>query len=276
MSYQHTAVNWLSARDKGIPVVYRPDYRCSSYKHRGGTLNPFGCATHHIRASQLETIVEKYLDAIGKTLSGQDGDLTGGTVRIEQAPMSFDEQDPQERIGIEEEIARLEAENKRVWDIACKCDTESAFQNSKDTMRGHDKRIAELKKRLAEMAERLTPDEMLRRVEAAKQTLRDSNYRAKKEAVAKVIDRIDCYFERFGLCKYRLSSVKIIPVTVEFQASDTPEETVQKTDLLEQQKIGLTGLEQDGVKSAGNVRFTTAGVPYEGGRMRADVEISAT
>ena len=108
-------------------------------------------------------------------------------------------------------------------------------------MQRNDDTIEELRAELRAMSERLTKEEMLARISRTIDLMKEGRDRAKKEALSKIIRRIDCYFVPTGGLgrshspKYRLAGVQFIPVCVSVEVEDSLEERDRKRRLFVKQ-----------------------------------------
>jgi hypothetical protein len=230
-----------------------PYYRCSAYQQYGTKGNPFGCKAHLIKASVFEGLIETYLIATQQK-AGFDRQVETGkpAITIESKPVSFDAPDPAHKQGLIAEKKRLERGRDTILERAFQFDSAYAMDKAKEKVKASDARIAELEDELKRIEKHFTKEEYDRRVNDALTTIREGTDRAKKEALSKVLERIDCYFvDTPGKIRnYRLAKVVFTPVALCGSWSNTEEENERSHAM--QKKIlateGKRGRVQVGVK----------------------------
>ena len=230
-------------------LEYIPHYRCGTYRHRGFIPNPTGCKSNFVKANVLERLVEQYLSA---TQQRQQWDSIANTeqeqqIKVEAVPVSFGPTGKESEKRLLHEREQLKQENKRLWDNACSIGG-SALELAKEDMPANDNKIKVIDAALEELANRITPEQWEKRKETALLAIKEGTYRAKKEALSKVLERIDCYFEhdmnaKGSMPQYHLAKVKFFPVPLVYSDTDTKEALAAKNKI----QAGWESMEKMGV-----------------------------
>lgn len=109
-------------------------------------------------------------------------------------------------------------------------------------------------------------------VNDALRTIQEGTDRTKKEALSKVLERIDCYFDyrENAYIRHRLARVVFTPLAIRSQWDDTKEQTEKNRQ--RQEQLLAAGGEKDGVKigttmhydhvAGGNAMITEEGREY--------------
>ena len=249
----HFSNSGFRAKDKKT-YRYVQSYRCGAYQ-RWGRYNPYGCPPIFIAADVMEELVEHYLTAIQERAS-LDSAIENGksTIQIEAVPPCFDPVAPAVRQGLEAEIKALEQESDRLWDVAQRLGIPFAFEKAREEMKANEKRKAGLKAELKRLDEQITPQQYAKRVADARKIIKEGTGRAKKEALSKVLSRIDCWFGHSPNKTPRrpLVKVKFYPITLTYRDTDTPEERKRNNQI----QAGIMAMgDKDGVKIEGHLTY---------------------
>jgi hypothetical protein len=262
-----------------------PSYRCSSYQSRGGHTNRYGCQANFVKHSVAEELVLQYLTStLQKTaFDAEVENRKPSFPLIERVPESFEEPDPQARERIVAEIAELKAKNREELELARKFGVESITEDAIAKVKSNDNKISELEEELKQQDERLTREEYDRRVNEALRTMKDGTDRAKKEALSKVLSKIELTFgyRESPSVKHHLAKVLFVPLVIQSRWDDTADKTKKnkqrQKELLEQSELltAATAGNKDGPKMVAGVAHDYAGHAsadnpqafiYEGGR----------
>ncbi len=242
-------------KSTGNTFKYVPFYRCSAYQNRGRRTNPFKCNVNFVRAAELEGYVEDYLVSTQQKMPMP----SRGNVILESIMnLPIDTLPPEEKQRLSNEIEELKIAGKKLWAKMKIANCPIAEQEAGQDMQENAKQIAEKENQLKQLNERMTSEEKEKRLADAITAHREGTFRAKKEALSKVLERIDCYFEYMpnAFKKHQLKKVKFIPVPLAYHHSDS--ELNKATDIIQEGLIAMDK-EKDGVKIEYKPHFT-----YEG------------
>jgi len=229
MNFCFKPINHKKDKKEGKPIRKIAHYRCGSYAHRGGKINPFGCQSYFIKLETVKTIIDNYLEdckakiEFDKALEEMVANVEG--VDVLALPPQLEEPDPELLEELKTKIQRLEEANKEIWHRAKFFGDDIALNEAKKEMRENTNEVNRLKIELEEVSKRRTKEELEELIAKIEETKIDNEYRVRRELIGQIIKRVYLFFEdipcstgKRGDPKYRLKRVVIIPVSADERA----------------------------------------------------------
>jgi hypothetical protein len=212
MSFYDRPINHTKDKRDGVEIRKVMIYRCSTYQYKGGPGNPYGCLPFFVTAKDIEAIVDYWLDVHSDEKIELPIELID--CKLDFPPMEFDEPDPKLIEKKQDEIKQLDEEDRKIVETGlglALSKNDPAYKPLAQSLNDNKLAREKIENFLEDLARRPTKESRLRDIKIAK----ESDSRAKAEALSKIIERIECSFDvdnRKYQTKYHLSKVKIVPV----------------------------------------------------------------